>query len=212
MNAACIGAGLSRWSSVVLACRRWYQQKASAAPSRRLPAPTRLMLGWEPIRCWRRIERRRDRDRRDRSRSSLTCAVSKPTTRRSSPDESRLGVASIQMAPFEILGGSHPPDVHRGSRRFFQYRLLSCASSAPMRSASDVNIPAAADLVSHSQPRRRGGDARRPRPVVPDADDADQGAVAGAGDGVGHSRRFGSQPRRGGFAAVSIEPVPGPRR
>ena len=29
----------------------------------------------------------------------------------------RSPLASIQMAPFEILGGAHPPDVRRGSRR-----------------------------------------------------------------------------------------------
>ena len=49
-------------------------------------------------------------------------------------------VASIQMAPFEILGGSHPPDVHRGSRRFFQYdyqlRIIG-----PDAIGHDVNIP-----------------------------------------------------------------------
>ena len=59
---------------------------------------------------------------------------------RSIPDESRLNVASIQMAPFEILGGSHPPDVHRGSRRFIQYdyqlRIIS-----PDAIGQDVNIP-----------------------------------------------------------------------
>jgi hypothetical protein len=56
------------------------------------------------------------------------------------PDESRLGVASIQLAPFEILGGSHPPDVHRGSRRFFQYdyQLRIISSDAIGR---DVNLP-----------------------------------------------------------------------
>ena len=44
------------------------------------------------------------------------------------------------MAPFEILGGSHPPDVHRGSRRFFQYdyqlRIIG-----PDAIGRDVNIP-----------------------------------------------------------------------
>jgi hypothetical protein len=32
-----------------------------------------------------------------------------------------LNVASIQMAPFEIIGGTHAPDVRRGLRRFIQY-------------------------------------------------------------------------------------------
>lgn len=53
---------------------------------------------------------------------TLTCAVLDTEAVQVVPDESRLGVASIQVAPFEILGGSHPPDAHRGPRRFFQYR------------------------------------------------------------------------------------------
>ena len=71
----------------------------------------------------------------------LTCAVYESDNAQVIPDESRLGVASIQMAPFEILGGSHPPDVHRGSRRFFQYdyqlRIIG-----PDAIGRDVNIPA----------------------------------------------------------------------
>lgn len=104
------------------------------APGSRLPA-----LGWEPIRCWRQ------------STSGavsigesftvvVTCAVYEGDNAQVIPDESRLGVASIQMAPFEILGGSHPPDVHRGTRRFFQYdyqlRIIS-----PDAIGHDVNIP-----------------------------------------------------------------------
>ena len=38
------------------------------------------------------------------------------------PDESRLTVAAMQLAPFEIVGGDHPPDLRAGDRRFFQYR------------------------------------------------------------------------------------------
>ena len=52
---------------------------------------------------------------------TLTCAVLDTEAVQVVPDESRLGVASSQVAPFEILGGSHPPDVRRGPRRFFQY-------------------------------------------------------------------------------------------
>ena len=75
-----------------------------------------------------------------RSRWCLTCAVYEADNAQVVPDESRLGVASIQMAPFEILGGAHPPDVRRGSRRFFQYdyqlRIIS-----PDAIGHDVNIP-----------------------------------------------------------------------
>jgi hypothetical protein len=52
----------------------------------------------------------------------LTCAADEADDRRVVPDESRLTVAAIQMAPFEIVGGDHPPDLHSGGRRFFEYR------------------------------------------------------------------------------------------
>jgi hypothetical protein len=53
---------------------------------------------------------------------SLTCAALERDDLRAVPDESRLTVAAIQMAPFEIVGGSHPPDLRAGDRRFFEYR------------------------------------------------------------------------------------------
>ncbi len=53
---------------------------------------------------------------------SLTCAVLESATVTAVPDESRLTVASVQLTPFEIVDGAHPPDVRQGDRRFFQYR------------------------------------------------------------------------------------------
>ena len=74
---------------------------------------------------------------------TLTCAVLDTEAVQVVPDESRLGVAAIQMAPFEILGGSHPEDAHRLQRRFFQYqyqlRLISADAIG-----RDVNVPALA--------------------------------------------------------------------
>ena len=97
------------------------------------------MLGWEPIRCWRQSSAGAIAIG-ETFTVVLTCAVYEADNAQVVPDESRLGVASIQMAPFEILGGSHPPDVRRGSRRFFQYdyqlRIIS-----PDAIGRDVNIP-----------------------------------------------------------------------
>jgi len=71
----------------------------------------------------------------------LTCAVIETPSMQVVADESRLGVASIQMAPFEILGGSHPADAHREQRRFFQYhyqlRLINADAIG-----RDVTVPA----------------------------------------------------------------------
>lgn len=53
---------------------------------------------------------------------ALTCAVLETESVTAVADESRLTVASVQLMPFEIVDGRHPPDVRAGDRRFFQYR------------------------------------------------------------------------------------------
>ena len=94
----------------------------------------------DPIRCWRQSSTGAVTVGEQFS-VVLTCAVFESQDAQVVPDESRLNVASIQMAPFEILGGSHPPDVRRGSRRFFQYdyqlRIISRDAIG-----DDVNVPA----------------------------------------------------------------------
>ena len=76
------------------------------------------MTAVEPIRCWWQsstgavtIGEAFD--------VTLTCAVLDTEAVQVVPDESRLGVASIQVAPFEILGGSHPPMPTAGRAGFF---------------------------------------------------------------------------------------------
>ena len=96
-------------------------------------------VGVEPIRCWRQSTAGAVTIG-ETFTVTLTCAVFETTDTQVVPDESRLNVASIQMAPFEILGGSHPPDVRRGSRRFFQYdyQLRIIGRDAI---GQDVNVP-----------------------------------------------------------------------
>jgi hypothetical protein len=93
----------------------------------------------EPIRCWRQSSSGAITIG-EAFTVTVTCAVFETADTQVVPDESRLNVASIQMAPFEILGGSHPPDVRRGSRRFFQYdyqlRIIS-----PDAIGQDVQVP-----------------------------------------------------------------------
>ncbi|HJU41183.1 MAG TPA: hypothetical protein VJ691_00155 [Vicinamibacterales bacterium] len=93
----------------------------------------------EPIRCWRQSSAGAV-VLGETFTVTLTCAVFETADTQVVPDESRLNVASIQMAPFEILGGSHPPDVTRGSRRFLQYdyqlRIISRDAIG-----QDVNVP-----------------------------------------------------------------------
>ena len=102
------------------------------------PHPEKI-LGWEPIRCWRQATAGAVTIGEPFT-VVVTCAVYEGDNAQVIPDESRLGVASIQMAPFEILGGSHPPDVRRGTRRFFQYDYQLRIISADVI-GHDVNIP-----------------------------------------------------------------------
>src|SRR5687767_10217227 len=94
----------------------------------------------DPIRCWRQSTTGAVTIG-EQFTVVLTCAVFESPDAQVVPDESRLNVASIQIAPFEILGGSHPPDVRRASRRFFQYdyQLRIISRDAIGR---DVNVPA----------------------------------------------------------------------
>lgn len=83
-------------------------------------APAQPVQGVEPIRCWRQATSGAVMIG-EAFRVVLTCAIVESADAQVVPDESRLNVAAIQMAPFEIIGGTHPPDVRRGLRRFFQY-------------------------------------------------------------------------------------------
>jgi hypothetical protein len=96
----------------------------------------------EPIRCWWQSNAGAVIIGQDFS-VVLTCAVIQVEAVQVVVDESRLGVASIQMAPFEILGGSHPPDTHQRGRRFFQYHYQLRIISADAI-GKDVTIPALA--------------------------------------------------------------------
>jgi hypothetical protein len=97
------------------------------------------VVGVEPLRCWRQASAGAVTVG-ETFTVTLTCAVFESADTQVVPDESRLNVASIQMAPFEILGGEHPPDVRRGARRFIQYdyqlRIISRDAIG-----QDVNVP-----------------------------------------------------------------------
>ena len=117
--------------------------KPAAARPAVPPAPTPEQLrpgGLDPIRCWWQSSAGAVTIGESFS-VVLTCAVIETESMQVVADESRLGVASIQMAPFEILGGSHPADAHQQQRRFFQYhyqlRLINADAVG-----HDVNVPA----------------------------------------------------------------------
>ena len=107
------------------------------------PAPSRESgtrnVEVDPIRCWWRTSTGAVHVG-EQFDVSLTCAVLESEAVSVVVDESRLGNAVVQMAPFEVVAGSHPTDLHEGIRRFFQYeyrlRLIN-----PDVVGTDVRIP-----------------------------------------------------------------------
>jgi hypothetical protein len=96
---------------------------AAAAQQAPAPPPPSETIEAEPIRCWWRTSAGAVRTGETFS-LVLTCAVLENEAVQVVPDESRLGSAVVQMAPFDIAGGSHPADLHTANRRFFQYEYL----------------------------------------------------------------------------------------
>jgi hypothetical protein len=92
---------------------------ASAAAAQAPPGGS-TTVEVDPIRCWWRTSTNAVRIA-EIFDLSLTCAVLENEAVQVIPDESRLGAAGIQLAPFEVVAGSHPADLRSGSRRFFQY-------------------------------------------------------------------------------------------
>jgi hypothetical protein len=116
---------------------------ASAQPAATRPPGTRD-VSVDPIRCWWRTSAGAVRVGEPFD-VSLTCAVLESDAVTVVVDESRLGNAVVQMAPFEVVSGSHPADLHAGIRRFFQYdyrlRIIN-----PDVVGKDVPIP---DIALH---------------------------------------------------------------
>jgi hypothetical protein len=128
------GTGISAIAILLLGLLPAFAQ----SPGSPIPDPGSRMAV-DPIRCWRQASVGAVTIG-EQFTVVLTCAVFESADAQVVPDESRLNVASIQMAPFEILGGSHPPDVRRAARRFFQYdyQLRIIGRDAVGR---DVNVP-----------------------------------------------------------------------
>ncbi len=108
------------------------------------PAAGTTNVEVDPIRCWWRTSAGSVRTG-ETFDLALTCATLDTEAVQVVPDESRLGPAVVQMAPFEVVGGSHPADMRSGSRRFFQYQYTLRIINPDMI-GRDVRIP---DLVIH---------------------------------------------------------------
>lgn len=84
------------------------------------PAGTLPDVDVDPIRCWWRTSAGGVRIG-EAFDLSLTCAVLETDAVQVVPDQSHLDPAVAALAPFEVIGGSHPADLRAGHRRFFQY-------------------------------------------------------------------------------------------
>jgi len=74
----------------------------------------------EPIQCWWRTSAGAVRVGEPFS-LVLTCAVVENDSAKVIVDQSKLEPSVIQLAPFEVTGGSHGADLRTNERRFFQY-------------------------------------------------------------------------------------------
>src|SRR5438093_7800285 len=118
-------------AGMLLPAAAWAQSSPPAAKSENVEV--------EPVRCWWRTSSGAVRVGEAFS-VVLTCAVLQNAAVQAVPDESRLDATVAQMAPFEVVGGTHPADLYAPNRRFFQYeyrlRIIN-----PDVIGKDVKIP-----------------------------------------------------------------------
>jgi len=100
---------------------------------------TRKMVEVDPIRCWWRTSSAAVR-MGETFTVGLTCAVLEADGVTVIPDESQLADSAVQLNPFEVIGGSHPPDLRSGQRRFFQYDYVARVIN-PDVIGQDVPLP-----------------------------------------------------------------------
>jgi hypothetical protein len=115
-----------------------------AAPALAGAQDSRKMVEVDPIRCWWRTSSSAVRIGQTFN-VGLTCAVLEADGVTVIPDESQLTDSAIQLNPFEVIGGSHPPDLRSGQRRFFQYEYIARVIN-PDVIGQDVPLP---NLVVH---------------------------------------------------------------
>jgi hypothetical protein len=102
------------------------------------------MVEVDPIRCWWKTSDGAVRVGQTFT-LTLTCAVLQNESVQVVPDESRLSAAVVQMAPYEVVRGSHPNDLYTSDRRFFQYEYVMRIINPDLIN-KDVRIP---DQIIH---------------------------------------------------------------
>ena len=85
-----------------------------------VPSATAQTVTTDPLQCWWRTSSGAVRVGEPFS-VVLTCAVLETDTATVIVDTAKLEPSVVQLAPFEVLGGSHGADLRTDLRRFFQY-------------------------------------------------------------------------------------------
>lgn len=96
-------------------------------------------IGFDPIRCWWRTSVGAVRIGENFS-IVLTCAVLDNEGAQVVVDDARLAPSVMQLAPFEVVGGTRSADLRERQRRFFQYDYILRAIG-PDLIGEDVPIP-----------------------------------------------------------------------
>jgi hypothetical protein len=112
----------------------------AGAPSLSAQGPGDLVdVEVEPITCWWRSSTSAVRSGEPFT-LTLTCQVVETESTKVIPDQSKLDPAVVQLEPFEVIGGSHAPDMRVPGKRFFQYdyrlRLINEGAFG-----ADVDVP-----------------------------------------------------------------------
>ena len=134
---------MKRFFLVVCALAAAVPARAQTPPNTPADAGT-TNVEVDPIRCWWRTSSGAVRIG-EHFELWLTCAALETDAVQVVPDQSHLGVEVAALAPFEVVGGSHPADLRSGSRRFFQYQYILRIIN-PDAIGKDIKIP---DTVIH---------------------------------------------------------------
>jgi hypothetical protein len=109
----------------------------------------------DPVRCWWRTTAASIR-MGEAFGLVLTCSALETESARAHIDRARLGTASVQFPPFEVLGGTQSPDHVTTSRRFMQYeytlRLVN-------ENSFGIDVPIPEMAITYRIESQTGGDA-----------------------------------------------------
>jgi hypothetical protein len=92
----------------------------SAASKPDTPAAAETTVESDPLRCWLKSTKTSVHVG-EQFNVALTCAVIETARVAVIADVSQIEPASIQLSPFEVLGGQRHPDIKSGMWRYFQY-------------------------------------------------------------------------------------------